>query len=804
MLQSYIKTAIRFLRKNRAFSVINVVGLAIGTLCCLYIVFYVKDQYSYDRQFDHAADIYRVTTEMAVSGDRHTHATASPPIAPAMKSDFPEVLQFTRAIPTMGAEEHLLTYGEKSFYVKDAFVVDSSFFDVFNFHFSAGNANRALSAPNSIVLSAPVAERLFGEESPIGKSIRMSDTWGVNSFTVTGVVDESRFKSSLHANLFIKMNPGGFGGGFLQNNVWTGNNFTYSYVKLAPGASPAALEKKLPALLRKYGEDQFKSAGMTKILHLQPITSIHTSTGYDTELANTVSRSFLNILILIAAFIQVIACINFMNLSTARASRRAKEVGIRKVVGAGKNSLVFQFLAESLLLALAGVLIALPILAIALPYLNRITQADIQLSMLADHSVWLILAGIVIVTGLLAGSYPAFYLSAFKAVKVMKGNFTNHISAAGIRRSLVVFQFTLSIILIASIVVIFSQLNYIKHKDLGFDKDQRLIFTFHTDDTKAKMPAFAMDLRKLAEVADVSMANNYPGAGLYHDWTVKLAGQNDADAIDPQNLSSDEHFIRVMGIRLVGGRDFRAQDSGSVIINETLAKRLGLTAGSAPGTRLYNGDPGSSYLIVGVMKDFNYKSLRDELSPFMVLYQPKRDDINQLIVSTRSGDYKAMLGKMEAMWRKDLPSTPFDYIFLDDKVQHQYQAEITMSNIINAFTVMAIVISCLGLFGLAAFSAEKRTKEISIRKVLGASNKGIVGLLSEDFVKLVVIAFVIATPLAWWAMHLWLQSFIYKVDIQWWMFAVAGISAMAIALLTVGFQAIKAAVANPVKGLRSE
>jgi putative ABC transport system permease protein len=285
---------------------------------------------------------------------------------------------------------------------------------------------------------------------------------------------------------------------------------------------------------------------------------------------------------------------------------------------------------------------------------------------------------------------------------------------------------------------------------------------------------------------------------------VKLAGQNDADAIDPQNLSSDEHFITVMGIQMMSGRNFRTQDSGAVIINETLAKRLGLTAGSAPGTRLYNGDPDKSYLIVGVMKDFNYKSLRDKLSPFMVLYEPRRDDINQLIVHTRSGDYKSMLSKMEAVWRKDLPSTPFDYIFLDEKVRHQYQSEITMSNIINAFTVMAIVISCLGLFGLAAFSAEKRTREISIRKVLGASNKGIVGLLSEDFVKLVAIAFVIAAPVAWWAMHRWLQSFVYKVEIQWWMFALAGVSAMAIALFTVGFQAVKAAVASPAKGLRSE
>ncbi|WP_431209886.1 ABC transporter permease [Puia sp. P3] len=347
MFRSYIKTALRFLRKNRTFSVINLAGLALGTLCCLYIVLYVKDQYSYDRGFDHAADIYRVTTSMELVGDRHRMATASPPIAPAMKSDFPQVLQFTRFIPTLGADEHLLVYKEKSFYEKEAYLVDSTFFDVFNFHFSSGSSDHVLSAPNSIVLSRPVADRLFADESPIGKTITMNDAWGKNIFTVTGVVDESLGKSSIHANMFIRMNPHGFGGSLLENNTWTGNNFAWSYVKLAPGASPEALEKQLPAFLDKHGQQQLEEDGMTKVLRLQPIASIHTSAGYDAETGHTVSSSFLNILILIALLIQVIACINFMNLSTARASGRAKEVGIRKVVGAGRNSLVVQFLAES-------------------------------------------------------------------------------------------------------------------------------------------------------------------------------------------------------------------------------------------------------------------------------------------------------------------------------------------------------------------------------------------------------------------------------------------------------------------------
>ncbi|HLZ16636.1 MAG TPA: ABC transporter permease, partial [Cyclobacteriaceae bacterium] len=373
MLQSYLKTALRFLSKNRTFSMINLIGLALGTLCCLYIILYVKDQYSYDRQFDHAADIYRVTSDLATNGGRHTMATTSPPIAPAMKAEFPEVLHFTRAIPTLGAEEHLLVYKNKFFYEKDAFLVDSTFFDVFNFPFSAGSAAHALSAPNSLVLSLPVAIRLFGDESPIGKAITVHDSWGNTIFTVTGVVDESEVKSSLRANLFIKMNPGGFGGSLLTNDTWTGNNFAYSYVKLSAGASPETLEKKLPALLDKYGAQQFKSDGMTKVLHLQPIRLIHTSTHYDADLGHPVSTSFLHILILIAVLIQVIACINFMNLSTAKASGRAKEVGIRKVVGARSRSLVFQFLAESFLLALIGVLIAVPMLAFVLPYLNQIT-----------------------------------------------------------------------------------------------------------------------------------------------------------------------------------------------------------------------------------------------------------------------------------------------------------------------------------------------------------------------------------------------------------------------------------------------
>jgi putative ABC transport system permease protein len=803
MFKNYFKTASRFLLKNKTFSFINIIGLAIGTLCCLYIVLYVQEQYSYDKYYKDAQGIYRITTTTSLSGDKHDMATTSPPIAPALKNDFPEVQQFTRIVPTLGASDHLIRYGEKSFYQKDAYSVDSTFFSVLNFHFVNGNESTALTEPNSIVLFKQVADKLFGNEDPINKVITLEDADGKNDFKVTGVVDESLGKSNIKASMFIRMNANGYGGSVLSNTMWAGNNFANSYIKLKPGTNVASFEKKLPAFLNKYGANQLKDLGMEKQLHLQPVGSIHTTIGHEVEMTDTVSNSFLYILLLIAALIQIIACINFMNLSTARASRRAKEVGVRKVIGAKKSSLRIQFLTESFLLSLISVGISLPLLMFALPYLNQITHADILLSSLLNYKIALLLGGIIIITSFVAGSYPAFYLSAFQAIKVIKGNFTNHVSVAGIRRSLVVFQFVLSVGLIASIIIIYSQLNYIKNKDLGFDKNQKLIFSFYTPSAKDKMHAFANDINELSEVKATSIANNYPGGSAYHDWIVYTQGGNLTTGIDQQNISCDENFVKTTGIQVISGRDFRFNDSAKVLINQTLMKRLGLTPENAHGTKLFYGDPGSLE-IAGVIKDINYSSLRNEVKPFMLICVRKDRDLHNVIVNVNSSNYKTLLSKIEAIWHKDLYAEPFTYSFLDEEVQQQYQSDITYSNIINCFTLMAILISCLGLFGLASFSAEQRKKEIGVRKVLGASVSGIVQLLSKDFLKLVGIAILIATPIAWWGMNKWLQNFAYRIDISWWMFVLAGCIAICIALLTVSFQAIKAAIANPVKSLRTE
>jgi putative ABC transport system permease protein len=807
MIIDPFKTGIRFLLKNKTFSFINIFGLAFGTLSCLYILLFIHDQYSFDRHHKDVLDIYRITTSLNMTGDRHLMATASPPIAPAMKNDFPEVKQFTRVVGSIGVDQHLIRYKNKAIYEKEILFVDSTFFEIFSYHFVGPHREDLLSQPYSIVLNKGLADKIFGKEDPVGKRIELDNAYGKHDFAVTAVVDESLGKSHIQANLFITMNSGGIGEYVRQNTTWSGNNFTSSYIKLVPGTHAEDLASKLPAFLKKYGEQQFKAVGMEKQLLLQPVSSIHTTDKYDVEMSKPVSPGFLNILLLIAVLIQVIACINFMNLSTARASKRAKEVGVRKVVGAERKSLIRQFLGESFLVSLAGVLMALPLLWLFLPYLNRITEADIQLTRLQEPALWLMLAGIVAGTGLIAGSYPAFYLSAFQAIKVMKGNFTSHISVAGIRRSLVVFQFVLSIVLITGIIVIYFQLNYINHRDLGFDKNQKLVFSYYTEDTKAKMLSFSKDLQQLPEVKSSSMSNNYLSQFVFNDHGVYLSGGDMAHATDAQNMTTDEKFAAVNGIRIISGRDFRQNDSGRALVNETLLRRLGLSAEKAPGTRLYTNeppDPPHYVEIAGVMKDFNYNSLHGQIKPFMLFYSSQAGDFSHLTVSVSSPDYTKVLAQIKPVWEKNFSNTPFQFAFLDEEVQKQYVSEIRLSRIIDTFTGIAILISCLGLFGLVAFSAEQRKKEISIRKVLGSSTTGIMRLLSVDLLKLVMISILIASPIAWWAMSRWLRIFEYRIDISWWMFALAGLFALILALATLILQSWRAAVSNPVRSLRSE
>ena len=811
MFRNYLLTAIRNLRKNPRFFVINITGLAIGTLCCLYIVLYVEDQYSYDRQHRAAGDIYRVDTRLELPGSPVIlGGRASPSIAPGLKKDFASVEQYVRIVNTegFGAKEHTVTYGEKVFEEKEVVFADSTLFDVFNFHFVYGNAAGALRAPYTVVLLKPVADRLFGAVDPVGKTITIDNAWGKYQFRVTGVVDESLGKSQIHANIFISMHSNGIGDFTYSVDEWAGENFATSYIRFRPGTDVALVQRQLPAFIEKNAGEQLKKRGFKKSISLEPLRDVHTDIVYQSELGKTIDPVFLDVLLLIAGLIQLIACINFMNQSTARASQRAKEVGVRKVLGAERSDLLRQFLGESFVLALAGMLVALPLLVIGLPWLNAITGADVQLSLLADTRVLLIYAGLVAVTGLLAGSYPAFYLSAFQAIKVIKGNFTSQLSAAGLRRALVVFQFGLSILLVMGIIVIYSQLRFIARQDLGFDQQQKLVLSFHTGDTRERMDALMNDLRRLPEVRAVGKASNYPSQFIGNDWNFYRPGLDPSAGFDVQIVFTDDAFRAASGFSLVGGRDFRASDTDKVIINELLAKDLGYTPGNAVGRTIVpmNNPPME---IVGVIKNANYNSLHGEVQPMLMWYAPRGHSgwgtvLSDMVVSVSSTNYSGVLDKMQAAWRKDLPGTPFDYAFLSEEVQRQYESEVTLFRIVNSFALMAILISCLGLFGLAAFNAEQRRKEIGVRKVLGASVTGIVRLLSMDFVKLVGIAFLVATPISWWVMSRWLEGFAYRMPVQWWMPLAAGGWALLIALLTVSTQSIRAALANPVRNLRTE
>ncbi|NML37869.1 FtsX-like permease family protein [Chitinophaga sp. G-6-1-13] len=807
MFRNYLKFALRNLARNKTFSFINIIGLSAGTLCCLYIILYIQSMFSYDRYHQHAENIYRVTSTLGPDGDQVKLGTTSPPVAPALKADFAEVQQFTRLVGTRDVKEYLLAYQENAYYVKDVVYADSTFFDIFNYHFISGNAMSALKEPNTIVLLKDVADKIFRGEPAIGKVIQIENAEGRQSYRVSGVVDESLGQSHIRGNVFITLNSGGIGGDVRTDNDWAGHNFVHTYVRLAPGTNVSALEAKIPDFLKKYGGNRLEQLGMKKQLHLQWLGNIHTTTGYENEMKQPVSRTFLYLLLLVAILIQLIACINFMNLSTAFASRRAKEVGVRKVMGAVKQDFIRQFLSESTIMTLLSILLALALLMLAMPYLNRLTGAAISWTIILNYRIWLLLLLILVFTGFLAGSYPAFYLSAFQAIKVIRGDFSNRMSAAGLRRLLIIFQFSMSIMLIIGIVIIYSQLNYIKNKDLGYDKKQKLVLTFHTNNNRARMSAIKSDLQQQSEVLSVARANSYPSQQVTNDWPFFTRGGDPTAAKDAQFIITDENYLKATGIRLLAGRDFRQSDSLTVLLNETMARKMGWTATTAVGQRIYSQQSDSlplEFEVVGVMKDFNYNSLHGDIYPFILMHDPENSDIGHLIVSLKSNNYLATLRKIEEIWHNNLPDTPFDYAFLDSEVARQYEAEVTLSRIIQTFAIMAIVISSLGLFGLSAFSAEQRRKEIGIRKILGASVASVMILLSKDFIRLVLIAFVIASPIAWWAMNKWLNDFAYRISISWWMFAVAGIVATFITLFTVSFQSAKAASTRPLDSLRNK
>ena len=804
MFRNYFKIATRNLWRNKAFSAINIFGLSIGLATCLVIMLYVQSELGYDRYNATADRIVRVVLKGLVQGQKLNEANVMPPTAAALKADYPEVQEATR-LRDYGRPR--ISVGDKLF-KEDAFAfVDSNFFQVFSIPLLRGDSRTALVQPNSILISREMAQRYFGNEDPIGKTLSFKD-WNAG-YKVTGLFDKVPDNSHFHFNCFASMSsyPDA------RSTSWMSSEF-YTYLVLAPGYPYQQLEAKLPQVVEKYmgpqmqkamglSLQQFEKNGSHLGLFLQPLTDIHLHSDLSFELSPPGDIRYIYIFSAIALFMLLIACINFMNLSTAGASKRAREVGIRKVMGSLQRELIGQFLLESMLLTLLAMILALTMVSGMLPLFNQLSGKELTFSLAVNP--WLLpgLLLLVAVVGALAGSYPAFFLSSFNPVTVLKGKFRAGRNTAGLRSGLVVFQFFISITLMVSTAVVYKQLNYIQNKKLGYDKGQVVVIQ---DSYWLRNNQAAYRQRLLADprVQNVSSSGYLPAGNSWNNNFFVYADNNVGQLIKTLRYEVDNRYIPTLNIQLAAGRNFSPEfgtDSTAVILNETAAKAFGFGAGAIGHTITEKNEGIRTYHVIGVVKDFHFKSLHERISPLVMVLGS--GDAN-LIVKARTRDIAGLLATMKKEWNDLKAETPFSYSFLDDRFNDTYRTEQKTGLIMGIFSGLTIFVACLGLFGLAAFTAEQRTKEIGIRKVLGSSVRGIVGLLSKDFLKLVVLAFLIASPLAWWAMNKWLEDFAYRIDISIWVFVLTALVALAITLATISFQAIRAALANPVKSLKSE
>jgi putative ABC transport system permease protein len=810
MLKNYFTIAIRQLRKQKMYSIIKIGGFALSITACLLIALYIRDELSYDKSYPDANRIFRVTGEYVNNGKLETGADWPAPLAKALQADFPDVEKSGRLMP------HELFYGAGSNEIRrsdktennydDKFTyADQEMLDMLKIPMVYGNRASALTEPNTMVISKRKADKYFPHENPIGKLMVLNDDKN-KTYKISGVMQNFPTTSHIQYDFLLTMSGYQFWPG--EQTTWGASNYP-TYVLLKPGVDATQFQNKLKLILTKYYlpdllKNGNKEAGdfvkKAKLL-IQPIGDIHLkSYNIDDGIVKGDMR-FVWLFGGIACFILIIACINFINLSTAKSANRAKEVGLRKVVGSLRSSLVKQFLTESLLFSFLSFALGILLAVLLLPSFNSLSAKTLTI----PWNLWwlsplMIVSALMI--GLFAGLYPAFYLSSFKPIQVLKGQVSRGTKNSILRNGLVVFQFTTSIILIISTVIIYRQTHYILHKKPGFDKDQ-VILIEGASTLGDKTKSFKNDLLKLSGIKNVSISDFLPISGTKRDGnTFSKEGRSKLDiGVSAQKWRVDHDYIQTMGMKIIEGRGFSnemASDSSAVIINKTMAEKLGFK--NPLGEQISNG--WQHFHVIGVLDDFNFESMRQHVEPLCMVLGDNYSTI--IAVKLKGADVKNVIASISSLWKRFSPSQPIRYSFLDENFTNMYADVQRMGLIFTCFAVLAIIIACLGLFALSAFMAEQRNKEISIRKVLGASAAGISTLLSRDFALLVLVAILIATPIAWWAMNIWLHDFAYRTPISWWIFALAGILAISIALITVSFQAIKAAVANPINSLRSE
>jgi putative ABC transport system permease protein len=808
MLQNYFKIAVRNLLRNKAYSFINISGLSLGVACCLLLTLYILDEYKIDKHHADLDNLYRITTEIKAEMGADKLATTSPPIAMAMKDEIPEIVNAARVINPPGVAQNLIKYEDKLFYETDGFIADSTLFNVLSYHFIEGNASKSLTESQTIVIASTLKQKLFGDEPALNKVVSISQGGESRDFKVTGVFEQQN-NSHIKANFFTSILSDGMGSYLRSEQAqgeWAGQNFVPAYVKLTDGHDKDAVIKKMNEVLVKYGADDMKALGMTKILGLEPVKDIYLKS----EIGRSPRITYIYVIASIAIFILVIACINFMNLSTAKATQRAGEIGMRKVMGAFRSSLIAQIMGEAMAIVVISILLSIVLTQVALPLFNELTGKAISFNSISLWTTSLVLIGITLITGLLAGSYPAFYLSSFQPVQVLKGKLNLNNASSWLRQSLVVFQFMIAITLVCGMLIISKQLNFMQQKDLGFNAESKIVLPMRTAYARQQYEALKNELSREGLMTSISAAEYLPGSTIWSDMAFYTEGGDMNKAILVRRNTVDYGYVELMGIKLIAGRSFtenRAMDSQQkVLINQTSAEKFGFTPEEAVGEKLYFEWQGQKYTfeIIGVMADYHQNSLKEKIIPILFEMSPDPTQYGHLVATIPTDNFNETVSKVESTWKRLVQDTPFEYEFLDQTIQKQYDEDKKISKIISTFTVIAMLISCLGLYGLSTYMTERRFKEIGVRKVLGANVGQIVSLMSKEFIKLVIIAFVISVPLGWYAMTKWLEGFAYKINISIDVFLYAGGAAIIIALLTVSFESLKAASTNPVNALRSE
>ncbi len=792
MLKNYFKTAWRNLVKSKVFSFINILGLTIGITVCMMIFLFIMNEFSVDNFHKKSDRIYRVMRGFESEGKSQSVAYLSGPYAPALLNDFKgEIQKAVRVNPN----DDLVTIGNQSFHEKKILDTDPDFFELFSFPLIKGNPSTVLKDPGNVVLTETTAKKYFGSiDNAMGKVITLDKELLLK---VAGIAKDVPSNSHLDFDLIVPLEN-------YKNNgnmtTWI-NNGLYTYVLLDPHASQANVEKRLPAFMEKYMGSDIRKYGFKFTLALTPLKDIYfENTAFDSLKHG--DKTVVYIFLSIAVLILLIACINFMNLSTIRAAERSKEVGLRKVLGALRNNLVWQFIGESILLTTISCLLSIGLLLIVMPWYDQLLGHSITASW-NTAPTWLFLAGVIIVVGFLAGSYPAFFLSAFSPVQALKGKLRLGKGGSSFRQVLVVIQFSISVFLIIGTIIITRQMNYVKNKQLGYNKEQTIIVPIDNGDIYNHMNTFKTELQNENAVQSVSIMSGEPG-GFFDGHMFDVEGH--AERWTARTEFADFEYVHTLDLNIIAGRDFSSQfptdTTDAVLINRTAAKKLGWTPEQSLGKWIKNTVRDSSRRrIVGVVADFNFQSLKENIDALVI--SPAMDR-RVALIKLKPGDIQQGLATIKKVYGKAAAAYPFEYRFLDQQFNDLYKKDLRQQSILTVFACLAIFVACLGLFGLASFTATKRFKEIGVRKVLGSSVKGIVLLLSKDLLKPVLIATCIALPLGYYAMSKWLESFAYKTPLSWWIFVVAALVTFGIALITVSIKAINAAVMNPVKSLRTE